>query len=325
MKQWLKRLVLLVAMASAWTVHAVTLPGPLVETAWLAEHKAAVVLLDVRADVKSFTAKPRYIKDKKTGKQKLVRVGGHIPGAALVNYKKVRADQKIGDRVVTRMLPDKAAFAALMRAAGVNRDSVVVIASKGESNADMTMATRLYWQLKYFGHDQLAILDGGLAQWILDGREVSSRATVARAGNWQAGPGRPELLATSEEVAAALQRGDAQLVDTRSVSQYLGTWNKSYVYDKGHIPGAKVFPNELLTGPAAPARFLPSAQLKALLGELGVRNQGPAITYCNSGHLASGSWFVMSELLGNKDVQLYDGSTHQWTLEKRPVRAMKME
>ncbi|MDH5599878.1 MAG: rhodanese-like domain-containing protein, partial [Gammaproteobacteria bacterium] len=130
--------------------------------------------------------------------------------------------------------------------------------------------------------------------------------------------------ATSEEVATAI-KDKAQLVDTRMISLYLGTWRKkSYVFANGHIPGAKSYPNELLTS-TMPAKFISNADSKAMFLQLGINPDEKAITYCNSGHLATGSWFVLSELMGNKNVKLYDGSMHQWTLEKRDVVKLKME
>jgi thiosulfate/3-mercaptopyruvate sulfurtransferase len=62
-----------------------------------------------------------------------------------------------------------------------------------------------------------------------------------------------------------------------------------------------------------------AATYRGLLKGQGIDPDSPAITYCNSGHLSSGPWFLMSELLGNRQVRLYDGSLHQWTLEKRPL------
>lgn len=306
--------------------QAVTLPGPLVETDWLAMNMKNVTILDVRKDVKSFTSKPVFKKDKKTGKLKLVKVGGHIPGAALVNYKKLRDKQKIGKNVVTRMLVGKDVFSSLMQEAGVNKDSVIVIISKGENDGDVTGATRLYWQLKYYGHDNMAILNGGMGQWLKDKRKISITAEKVKKGNWVATAERKEILATSEDVAAAVESKNAQLMDTRPLSLYMGTWRKkSYVYADGHIPGAKSFPNELLTQPKAPAKFVATRELKSMAESLGFDTSKQTITYCNSGHLATGSWFVMSELLGNKNTKMYDGSMHQWTLEKRPTVKMKME
>ena len=91
------------------------------------------------------------------------------------------------------------------------------------------------------------------------------------------------------------------------------------------IPGAKPYPNELFVAAGGPAKFLPTPQLKDLAKQMGVKTDAKTITYCNSGHLASGGWFMMHELMGNKNVKLYDGSMHEWTLEKHPVTAMKME
>ncbi|MCK4742863.1 MAG: sulfurtransferase [Sulfuriflexus sp.] len=307
------------------SLQAATLPGPVVDSAWLAKNLDKVVILDARKDIKSFTAKPAYKKNKKTGKLKLARVGGHIKGAQLVNYKKVRAKREIDGKTVTRMLPVKADFEKLMQAAGLSKNSAVVIVSKGQSGGDITIATRLYWQLKYYGHTDMAILDGGMAQWLKDAHKVNTKPAKASKGNWVATAENKSILATSDDVAKAVKDKSVQLVDTRVLSQYLGTYKKSYVYAKGHVPTAKVFPVELLTYPSSPAKFTPSDDLAALAREFGIDTKKPAITYCNSGHLASGAWFVMSEVLGNKQAKLYDGSMHQWTLEKRPTTAMKME
>ena len=298
---------------------APTLPGPIVETKWLATNQKNVTILSIRKDIKSFTLKPVYRKDKKSGKQKLIRVGGHIPGALLVNYKKIRVKRTVDGRTVTRLIPDKKTFEALMQKSGINKNTTLIIVSKGQHHGDITMATRLYWQLKYFGHKDVAILNGGTAQWILDGRPIVSNLNKIPAGNWVAGKTQDNILATSKTVAKAIKAGKTQLLDTRSPAFFYGTYAKSYVFAKGHIRGAHSFPNELMTEAKMPARFLSSKQYQALNKKLGISNTKQTITYCNSGHLASGSWFIMSEILGNKKAKLYDGSMHQWTLEKRPV------
>ena len=316
--------ILILTVSGINIAGAGSLPGPVVETDWLANNKSNVVILDIRKDVKSFTKRPKYKKNKKTGKIKLVKVGGHIPGAILVNYKKLRAAKKIDGRKVVKMIVSKSAFEKLMQASGVNKDSNVVIVSKGQDNGDMTMATRLYWQMKYYGHDNMAILNGGTAQWISDKRKLKTKKSKAKKGNWVATAERKEILATSAEVEAAV-KAKTQLVDTRPISLYLGTWRKkSYVFANGHIPGAKAFPNELLTTPM-PAKFLPVSKSKTLFEQMGINADKQSVAYCNSGHLATGSWFVMSELMGNKNVKMYDGSMHQWTLEKHDVTKMKME
>ena len=320
------RLYALVALLLASGIAAaVQLPSPLVDAAWLEKNLAGVTIIDVRGDIKSFTTAPMYMRDMKTGQPRLTRIGGHIPGALLADYRHVRGTRLIDGNKVSRMLPERKDFERFMQLVGLNKDSTVVIVSKGESNGDMTMATRLYWQLKYYGQDRLAILDGGMASWLMNKGEVSTDGTKPPQGNWKATAERKELLATSDEVATAVKTGDAQRVDTRSLALYLGTYKKSYVSAKGHIPGAKPFPNELLTQPMAPATFTPLKTLRSLAATLKIDTDKAIITYCNSGHLASGSWFVFSELLGAKNVKLYDGSMLQWTLEKRPVTVLKLE
>jgi len=314
-----------VAVLNSANAVAVQVPGPLVDTQWLAKNQNQVTILEVRKDTKSYTATPVFTKDSHSGKQKLSSVGGHIPNSTLVNYKYVRQNRPVNGQMVKFLIPEKSVFEKLMQSAGLNKNSTIVIVSKGENNHDMTMATRLYWELKYFGQDNMAILNGGMAQWISDGQKVSSAPSKPAKGNWLATAERKELLATSEDVARAIKDGKTQLIDTRSMSQYMGMWKKPTLKTAGHIPGARVFPNELLTGPAAPNKFFPAKEMKQLTTELGLKSAGPTITYCNTGHLASGSWFVMHELMGNKNVKLYDGSMHEWTLEKRPTVAMKME
>lgn len=301
------------------------LPGPLVDSDWLARHRQQVTILDVRADPQSFQQSPRYYVDPRNGDRYLVEVGGHIPGAVLVDFGTLRSSRVIDGRKVAKLIPERQAFERLMRSYGLDQGSVVVVATRGESSEDLTLGTRLYWQLKYYGHDRLALLNGGLAHWVLSGHEVSMEPVPVAPGNWRASAQRDELLATSEDVAKAVDRGDTQLMDTRSMSQYLGTTKQPYVAAPGHIPGAKVYPTELLAEPGAPATFLGTATLRKLIAELGMEPQHATIAYCNSGQLASGGWFVLSELLGNKQAKLYDGSMHQWTLEGRPVRELKME
>lgn len=322
-RKFLSCLALLGMWCAAATAVATPLPGPLVEPDWLAANLDKVVVLDVRKDVKSFTGKARLAKDKKSGKLSILAVGGHIPGARLIDYKKVRASRVINGRKVDSVVPEAKDFQALLQAAGVNKGDAIVVTSKGMNALDMTMATRLFWQIKYFGHDQVALLNGGMAQWTLEGRPLSVNTPVPR-GNWVAGEPRRDLLAGSGDVSAALDKGDVQLVDNRALHQYMGVTKKSSVKAKGHIPGAKSFPFELMLR-GTPSRFVALDELKQLNSGMGVAADKPSITYCNTGHLASGGWFVMHELMGNKQARLYDGSMLEWTLEQQPVKAMIME
>lgn len=315
----------LTLVAISQPIFAVTLPGPLVDNRWLAGHSKDVVVLDIRNDTKSFTAQPVYKRDKKSGKMKFTRVGGHIPGAILVSYKKVRVKRKIDGRTVTRMAPLKSDFEQLLQKSGVSQNSTIVIVSKGESAGDIYNATRFYWQLKYYGHKKMAILNGGTAQWIKQGYMVHSTPRPVKPGNWRATAENKRILATSEDVARAVKSGKVQLVDTRSLDQYLGLYHKSYVYGSGHIAGAKYFPPTILTASKMPARFHSIKDLRSLAKAMRVDTKQNTITYCNSGHLATGTWFILSEVMKNPNVRLYDGSMHQWTLEKRPTVRMRMD
>ena len=321
----LKLFAFIITCSFSANLLAITVPAPLVDTTWLVKNANKVVILDIRKDTKSFTAKPVFKKDKKTGKLNLVKVGGHIPGASLINYKKIRTNKSMDGKTVQKMLPEKKYFEDIIRGAGANKDSAFVIVTKGESHEDATIATRLYWQLKYFGHTNMAILNGGMAKWLMESRKISIKSRKISKGNWVASKEDKSILATTQDVSAAIKEKTTQLVDTRNLNLYLGTYKKSYVYDKGHIPGAKSLPVELLTQTQLPATLNSANDFRAIAQAVDINTDKPVITYCNSGHLASGAWFVMSELLGNKQARLYDGSMHQWTLEQQPVTAMKME
>lgn len=311
---------LLVASAA----QALTVPGPLVDTDWLQRHAKDVVILDVRKDVKSFTGRPILTRDKQSGNYVVLKVAAHIPEANLVDYEKIRVDREVNGKKVQMLIPSKADFQAMMQSVGVRKDRPVIIVSKGMSDLDLTMATRLYWQLKYFGEDNLAILNGGMAQWLADRRRISISPSHPEQGDWAASAERNELLASTQEVEQGMKDG-VQLVDNRPLFQYMGVMKKSYVSEKGHIPGAKAYPTELMTSHGMPDKILSVSELRELAKGMGVNTEAKTITYCNSGHLASGGWFVMHELMGNKNVKLYDGSMNEWTLNNGKTTVMKME
>lgn len=303
---------------------ALQVPGPVVDGEWLAKNKAEVTVLDVRPSQKSFTLAPQFETDKKTGKKFLVELGGHIADATPVDNKKVRVDRMIGGNKVSAMIPERADFEKLARQWGVQAGRPIVIVAAGMEPVDFNDAARLYWQFKVYGEDNVAIVNGGTAAWLAEGREVSVAPAKVNEGNWAAKADRTaELMASSEDVEKAMNTRSAQLVDARNTSMYLGLSKRSTVGAYGHIPGAKNVSSELLTTEGGDAtRMLAANTYRDVLKMSGVDPQAPAITYCNTGHLASGAWFVMSEILGNKQTRLYDGSMLQWTLEKRAVQSV---
>lgn len=296
----------------------VLVPSPLVETGWLADNINNVVVLDVRngsSELAAFTAT------------------GHIPGAVLVNWGTVRVTRVINGVTLTRMVPTKEQFNALMQANGVNNNSAVVITSKGSVADDITEGTRLYWTFKYFGYDNVAVLNGGTAKWIREKKPVSTAPSAPAAGNFTAQTERSDINATTADVLAAIKSDvnkekykagkDVQLVDARDLTYYLGMVTKPYVSAKGHIPGSKNFPGSMLFDPDL-GSFLAKESVVEALQAMGIDPSGPVIAICNSGHEATGLWFVLHELAGNQNVKLYDGSMHEWTMDAgRPVVYMK--
>ncbi len=317
------------------SAQATQVPGPLVETDWLADNVDKVVILDVRGSALSFEKKARASKAAvnpcgvASKKKAPVIVSGHIPGSSLVLYKNVTEKRKTDGTELQALVLGKPAFEKLMQKSGVNNDSAVVITGKGQSTSDVIKATRLYWMMKYYGHDNVAVLNGGVKKWLTEKRKVTYGKSRPKKGNYKAGEPRADLIASSEDVASAMKSGEVQLVDGRDLQDYLGlTYHRKFTAPdrKGHVPGAKLLPATTLVDTKGTAVFQPTADIKQLSTVLGVDVNKPSITYCWSGGLAALDWYVLHELLGNKQTRLYDGSMHEWTKNKdNPLVRMKME
>jgi len=301
--------------------HAGVLPGPVVDTQWLASNLDKVQVVEVLGDVKSFVKAPEFDTDAKTGKKVLTEVGGHIPGSKLIDMKTMRVDRMVGDLKVKYMIPDRADFQKMVQADGVDADKPIVFVPVGVDGTDVDNALRVYWQFKVYGEDHMAVLDGGMAAWLAEGREFSQTPAVTGGGTWVAKADRSqEFNATSDDVAKAMANKSATLLDTRDIASYQGLSKRDYVYGYGHLDGAKLYSIDLMFKNSGPSvKMLSPNTYRALMTAQGVDPSAPLISYCNSGHLSSGPWFVASEILGNKNAKLYDGSLHEWTLEKRQL------
>jgi len=302
---------------------ALNVPGPVVDGEWLAKNRADVTVLDVRPNQKSFTLTPEFETDKKTGKKLLVELGGHIADAVPVDNKKVRVERMINGHKLIGMLPERADFEKLVRSWGVQAGRPVVIVSAGMEPIDFNEASRLYWQFKVYGEDNIAVLSGGTAGWIAEGREVNTAPGKAGDGNWVAKADRSaELMATSDDVEQAVN-AKSQLVDARDNATYLGLSKPGSVSAFGHLPGAKNVPTTLMSSQGGDAaRLMAGDTYRDIFKMSGVDPQAATVAYCNTGHQASGTWFVMHEVLGNKQVKLYDGSVHEWAMEKRAMESV---
>lgn len=269
-------------------------PGPLVTTEWLSDNSADVVLLDVRKVTETFMDV------------------GHIPGATLVNYGQINGTLDVDGVTLKQMRPEASDFSALMQASGVNSDSTIVITFGGDTTDQVTQATRLYWVLKYFGHEDVAILDGGTAQWVANENALSDDFSDEVVGNYVAGAPHDELLATTEQVAEASANGTAGIFDARGLDQFIGLrYKQGFVLEAGHIPGASLATGSIFQANSGPKVFESSAKIIAGLAALGA--EGDTISYCNSGQYSSSLWFMMHEIAGIEGARLYDGSMHAWT------------
>lgn len=302
---------------AAHAAAAVTLPGPLVTAQWLKEHQQEVILVDVRDNLKTFTAEPQFDVDKKTGKKTLVETGGHIAGAISVEFGKIREERVVDGVKIKAQLPTKEHFQKTMDDFGLNHsDKPIVIVSTGESVDAMDMATRLYFQLRYFGEasGKVAILNGGVNAWIQAGYPVSTEAATTAKGDWVASAEDKDILASLDQVKQALSSGADQFVDARPTAQFLSIVKNPINKTAGHLPGARSFPTDAIVKPVGAAReFMSAEDYKKIYAQLNIDPSAPTVTYCNTGHLASGAWFVFHEILGNKSSRLYAGSMTEWT------------
>lgn len=315
--QWLFAFILVSLVTLA---QAITLPGPVVSADWLANNMSDVQIIEVRTDLASYLRNPEFDTDKKTGKKFLVEVGGHITNSSLLDFKKVRVERLVDGKKIKFLIPEKADFEKLVQSLGINSDKPIVLVPIGQDMSDIDEALRTYWSFKVYGEDQVAVLDGGIAGWLSEGRDYTITTTPKVAGNWAAKAERKQLIASSDDVALASKSGKPQLLDARQPAQYLGLAKRPDVLTYGHIAGSKELAPELLAKPVNGALyFWKKNTYDALMTANGLSTKSPTISYCNTGHLAAGGWFVMSELVGNKSTKLYDGSLYLWTLEGRPL------
>lgn len=297
-----------------------SVPGPLVAPQWLNEHLKDVVVIDLRDDLKPMTAEPKFKTDAATGKKSLVETGGHIPGAISVDFTKIRETRAVEGMSLTAMLPTKEYFEKIMQDAGLDKGAAIVIAPVGQNIESLDMATRLFFQLKYFGEDNVAVLNGGTNGWIAAGFAVSTDATAPKKGNWVATAERKEILATTDDVKRAVSDGKTQLLDARPVAQYYGLAKSPVVLAAGHVSGARSLPSETVSRPVDGAqRFMTAEAYRVLFKQQGIDPSNATIAYCNTGHYASGGWFIAHEILGNKNARMYAGSMNEWTHLKNPV------
>ncbi|GAA4379327.1 sulfurtransferase [Paeniglutamicibacter cryotolerans] len=263
-------------------------PERLVSTAWLAENLGAegLVVVESNEDILLYNT-------------------GHIPGAVKIDWHTDLNDEYTRDYV------DGAAFAALMAAKGISRESTVVIYGD-KSN---WWAAYAMWVFTLFGHEDVRLLNGGRDKWIAEGRELT-RDKVSPA------PAQYPVIERDDTVIRAflpevLAHLGQPMIDVRSTEEYTGERTHMANYPEegtlrgGHIPGAASVPWS--RSAAEDGTFRSRAELEALyLDEAGLKAGDDIVTYCRIGERSSHTWFVLAHLLGLEKVRNYDGSWTEW-------------
>ena len=259
----------------------------LVNADWVEDHldDPKVVLIEVDEDVEAY--------DK-----------GHIPGAIKLDWKKdlqdgVRHDFISKDRL-EKLLSEK----------GVSNDDTIVFYG-GNNN---WFAAYAYWYLKYYGHQDLRLLDGGRKKWELDSRELTAELPSREATTYTAQEPNDEIRAYRDDVISAI--GTHNLIDVRSPDEFAGRLlAPAHVPQEaaqigGHIPTAGNVPWSKAANDDG--TFKKDEDLTALYANAGLDEGKDTIAYCRIGERSSHTWFVLSEILGYKNVKNYDGSWSEY-------------
>ena len=230
----------------------------------------------------------------------------HIPGAIGFDWKKDLQDQ------VKRDFLGPAEFGELFGSRGVSNDHTIVL--YGDRNN--WFAAYTYWYLKYYGHDNVRLMNGPREKWISEGRPTSRDVPTYEAQQFSANEGDAAIRAMRDEVHAALD-SNTRLVDVRSPQEFSGELIAMAGYEQegaqraGHIPGAASVP--WAQAVQDDGTFKPADELGELYTSKGVVDgDKPIIAYCRIGERSAHTWFVLHELLGQGDVKNYDGSWTEW-------------
>ena len=264
-------------------------PEVLVDTAWVAAHRTDPKVKVVEVDVDT------------TAYEK-----GHVPGAIGLDWRKDLQAQPVRD-----LLP-KDQFEALLSRHGIEADDTII--AYGDNNN--WFAAWFVWNLKYYGHRDVRLMDGGRKKWEAEGRELATDTPAVEPAQYRAADPNSKIRALRDEVRSRFQDSGSKLVDVRSPKEYSGellapeNLPQEGAQRGGHIPAAANIP----WGQAVreDGTFKSADELKELYGSKGVTPDKQVIAYCRIGERSSHTWFVLQYLLGYPNVRNYDGSWTEW-------------
>ena len=265
----------------------------IVSTQWLADHLGSPDIAIIDASWHLPTAR-------RDAKAEFAEA--HIPGAQFFDI------DELSDTAspLPHMLPSPEKFSSRMRKMGIG-DGKRVIAY---DSAGLFSAARAWWMFKVFGHEDVAVLDGGLKKWLAEGRATEDGPALKPQERHFTARARPMMVKDYKDVAAALKSGSAQIADARSGTRFRGEEVEPRPGVRaGHMPGARnVHYASLLN---ADGTLKPPAEIEAAFKAAGIDVTRPVITSCGSGVTAA----ILSlglTLIGARNHALYDGSWTEW-------------
>lgn len=265
----------------------------LVSTAWLAEH-----LNDPR--VKILDGTYHLPTAKRDGNAEFLE--RHIPGAARFDIDDVcdPADP------LPHMIPTPERFAEKVSALGISNDDIVIVYDV----YGLQSAARTWWMFRLFGHDAVAVLDGGLPAWIKEGRALADGPANPAPASFKTAF-RPELVRSREAVLANIATRAEQVADARSAGRFTGSEPEPRAgMRSGHIPGSRSLPIGSLLDPSDKT-VLPADRLAVLFADAGLDPSKPMTSSCGSGVTAC-VIALAAFRLGHPGVAVYDGSWSEW-------------
>lgn len=240
---------------------------------------------------------------------------GHIPGALGIFYN----NWAPGKGGLKNEMPGDEDLLDLLSANGIGPDSTVIVYGTTGTGPDRVDVTRVAWALKYAGVQKISVLSGGFEKWATrEQREVSAEAVKPKAKAYKGKLNKP-LLVKKDYLKA--QIGKATIVDVREPAFFKGEQKLPFVAKTGRVKGAVNLPTMQVFEKYPPGDHMEAccwtykdvATLKNLAsGVVGSDLDKEMIVYCDTGKVASAWWFILSEVLGYKNVKIYDGSMEEW-------------
>ena len=226
----------------------------------------------------------------------------HIKGAFFFDIDDI-AD---ADNTLPHMLPSDKVFSEKVGALGINNKKRVIVYDV----YGMQSAARTWWMFRFFGHDNVAVLDGGLPKWIKDGYEISSSPVSSSSTTFKCNR-RPNLVKNLGDIKYIIKENNEQIVDARSLGRFNGTEPEPRAgMRSGHMPGAISLPFTAFLDPDAKT-YISADKINQIVSNLNIDLNKPITTTCGSGVTACALSLGLF-LIGKTDVAVYDGSWSEW-------------